>query len=426
MFNKLKGRYAEKKAKKERAVISYEDMPLDDYEPERTDLSPKIVKRIVFGVLGALLLALIVFVFANREKLAWDNISVWWSYEMMGTASKDFPVNIVGSEVTAGNITVNKSRIAYASDTSFVTLNSKGAEVNNAQLRYTKPVMKAADNHFLIFGLGEKNFQLESFDKSVYSGTAEGNIYAGDIAPNGRYCLAVEGNGFYSELYAFDSDNNRVYKYAFSEYYINSVAINLNGTGCIACGMSNNNGEIKTGIYMLDFSREEPVGKYEIAGDYIIDSRFISAGRAALVGSNASYVAMTDEDMVVKIEYGGKPLRNYCFSTECGTFSVALSKSGDGRRCDLITYNDNGNQVFGIDSEMGSESLSSCKERIATLDNNTIYVYDITGALVSACDVGTGSRRILLDSAEQVFVLSVNQIRKYDLISQSSPDSARE
>ena len=39
MFNKLKGRYAEKKAKKERAVISYEDMPLDDYEPERTDLS---------------------------------------------------------------------------------------------------------------------------------------------------------------------------------------------------------------------------------------------------------------------------------------------------------------------------------------------------------------------------------------------------
>ena len=297
MFNKLKGRYAEKKAKKERAVISYEDMPLDDYEPERTDLSPKIVKRIVFGVLGALLLALIVFVFANREKLTWDNISVWWSYEMMGTASKDFPVNIVGSEVTAGNITVNKSRIAYASDTSFVTLNSKGAEVNNAQLRYTKPVMKAADNHFLIFGLGEKNFQLESFDKSVYSGTAEGNIYAGDIAPNGRYCLAVEGNGFYSELYAFDSDNNRVYKYAFSEYYINSVAINLNGTGCIACGMSNNNGEIKTGIYMLDFSREEPVGKYEIAGDYIIDSRFISAGRAALVGSNASYVAMTDEDM---------------------------------------------------------------------------------------------------------------------------------
>ena len=39
MFKKFKGHYAERKSS-ERDVISYEDMPLDDYEQEKTDISP--------------------------------------------------------------------------------------------------------------------------------------------------------------------------------------------------------------------------------------------------------------------------------------------------------------------------------------------------------------------------------------------------
>ena len=425
MFKKLKGRFAENKSKNERTVISYEDVPLDDYEQEPARISPEVIKKILIGVLGALLLAVIVLAFAFRDKLTWNNISVWWNYEVMGAPSSGYPVNIVGSDVAQGNVAVTQNRVAYASDTSFVTLNSKGGEVNNTQLRYTKPVMKSAENRFLIFGLGEKNYQLATFDKNGYSGTAAGNIYAGDVAPNGKYCLAVEGNGFYSELYAYDADNNRVYKYSFSEYYINSVAINMSGTGCIASGISNNNGEIKTGVYMLDFSKEEPVGKYEIDGDYIIDSRFISGGRCALVGANASYVAMMDEDVVVKVEYEGKTLKNYSFNTSVETFSLALSKSGDGRQCDLITYNDNGVAVFTADSNAGSDSVSAYRNTVATMDNNTIYIYNKTGELRGTCFAGSGARRLILFSDDEAYVLSVTQIRKINLRdTESTADSA--
>ena len=135
MFKKIKGRYAERKVNHERTVISYEDVPLDDYEPEKTEISVKAVKKIVLGVLISLGMALVVFAFANRDKLTWDNITVWWNYEVLGTAGKGYPVNIIGSEVESGNIAVNQGRVAYASDTSFVTLNSTGREVNNSQLR---------------------------------------------------------------------------------------------------------------------------------------------------------------------------------------------------------------------------------------------------------------------------------------------------
>ena len=46
---KSKGhRFAETKAKKtDRDVISYEDVPLEDYELEKTEMSPAAVKKII-------------------------------------------------------------------------------------------------------------------------------------------------------------------------------------------------------------------------------------------------------------------------------------------------------------------------------------------------------------------------------------------
>ena len=425
MFNKLKGRYAERKTNKERTVISYEDMPLDDYEQEKTEISPKAVKKIILGVVIALVLGLIVFAFANRDKLTWDNLSVWWNYEVLGNAGNGYPVNIVGSDVEAGNFSVNQGRVAYASDTSFITLNTTGREVNNVQLRYTKPVMKSAENKFLTFGLGESGYQIQSFDKKIFTGTAEGGIYAGDIASNGKYCFVIDGNGFYSELFAFDSNNNRIFKYSFSEYYVHSVAINKNGTGCVAVGVSNNEGEIQTAVYVLDFSLDKPLAKYEIQGDFILDSSYISTSRVALAGGNASYVVKVDEGKLTTVEYGGKPMKNYCFNEAAGTFSLALSKSGDGRSCSLITYNDSGEKIAEANNDFGADSLSTYKGTIATLDGNTIYVYDSAGNLRHTAFAGTGAKRIILCSDTEAFVLSVNQVRKIDLTRSATSDSAK-
>lgn len=425
MFKKIKGRYAERKAANERTVISYEDMPLDDYEQEKTEISPLAVKKIIYGVATAVLLGLIVFAFVNREKLTWDNLSVWWNYEILGTAGNGYPVNIIGSEVEEGNFSINRGRVAYASDTSFVTLNSTGREVSNVQLRYSRPVMKSSENRYLTFGLGETGYQLQSFDSKLYTGTAEGGICAGDIAPNGKYCIVIEGNGFYSQLFAFDANNNRMFKYSFSEYYINSVAINRDGTGCVACGVSNNNGEIKTGVYVLRFNQEEPLSKYEIEGDFILDSKYISTSRAVLAGSNASYIVKTDSGELSNIDYGGKPLKNYCFNPETGTFSLALSNSGDGRSCQLITYNDGGESLFSVDSGYGAQSISSYRGVIATLDGNMIYLFDSSGKLTYSCYAGTGAKRVILNSESEAYVLSVNQVRRIDLSTQASPDSAQ-
>lgn len=423
MFKKFKGHYAERKTS-DRDVISYEDMPLDDYEQEKTDISPDSVKKILIGVCIALAAGLIVFAFANRDNLTWDNISNWWTYDVLGNAGNGYPVNLVGTEVNSGNFAVNQGHVAYASDTSFVTLNSTGSEVANVQLRYSKPVMKSSGNRFLTYGIGTTGYQIQDFDGMLYSGEAEGAIYTADITSNGVYGIITEGSGYLSVLYVFNSNNNRIYKYSFSEYYINSITLNSDGSGCVACGITSDNGAVKTGVYVLDFTKEEPVFQYSINGDTIVDSDYLNDNRVVLVGQSSSYIIKMGEENYVTVKYDSKTLANYCFNPDTNSFALALSKSGDGRSCVIEIYNDNGEKTSSIDTDYGAESISLYKGTVAILDGNTAYGFNSEGTQLYSCDTGTGSKRLILTSDNTAYVLSVNQVRFFDLSKPSTKDTA--
>lgn len=423
MFKKFKGHYAERKTS-DRDVISYEDMPLDDYEQEKTDISPDSVKKILIGVCIALAAGLIVFAFANRDNLTWDNISNWWTYDVLGNAGNGYPVNLIGAEVKSGNFAVNQGHVAYASDTSFVTLNSTGSEVANVQLRYSKPVMKSSGNRFLTYGIGTTGYQIQDFDGMLYSGEAEGAIYTADITSNGVYGIITEGSGYLSILYVFNSNNNRIYKYSFSEYYINSITLNSDGSGCVACGITSDNGAVKTGVYVLDFTKEEPVSQYSINGDTIVDSDYLNDNRVVLVGQSSSYIIKRGEENYVTVKYDSKTLANYCFNPDTNSFALALSKSGDGRSCVIEIYNDNGEKTSSIDTDYGAESISLYKGTVAILDGNTAYGFNSEGTQLYSCDTGTGSKRLILTSDNTAYVLSVNQVRFFDLSKPSTKDTA--
>ncbi len=423
MFKKFKGHYAERKTS-DRDVISYEDMPLDDYEQEKTDISPDSVKKILIGVCIALAAGLIVFAFANRDNLTWDNISNWWTYDVLGNAGNGYPVNLIGAEVKSGNFAINQGHVAYASDTSFVTLNSTGSEVANVQLRYSKPVMKSSGNRFLTYGIGTTGYQIQDFDGMLYSGEAEGAIYTADITSNGVYGIITEGSGYLSVLYVFNSNNNRIYKYSFSEYYINSITLNSDGSGCVACGITSDNGAVKTGVYVLDFTKEEPVSQYSINGDTIVDSDYLNDNRVVLVGQSSSYIIKRGEENYVTVKYDSKTLANYCFNPDTNSFVLALSKSGDGRSCVIEIYNDNGEKTSSIDTDYGAESISLYKGTVAILDGNTAYGFNSEGTQLYSCDTGTGSKRLILTSDNTAYVLSVNQVRFFDLSKPSTKDTA--
>lgn len=143
---------------------------------------------------------------------------------------------------------------------------------------------------FLTYDLGGKGYEVNSLDKQLFASNTDDDIYTADIASNGVYAIVTEGNGYLSTLLAFNKDNNRIFKYSFSEYYITSVTLNSNGTGCAATGITTENGKVISAVYMLDFSKQEPEQVIKIDGDVIIASKYLTDNRVALVGNTASYV----------------------------------------------------------------------------------------------------------------------------------------
>ena len=415
MNNLKKGRYDQDKAKKNnRDVISYEDMPLDDYEQEKTEISPEAVRKIIIGICIALATGLIVFAFANRDNLTAENLSSWWTYEVLGNAGNGYPVNIVGSEVASGNFYANQNSVAYVSDTSFVTLNSTGNEVLNSQIKSSKSVLKANSNKFLTFGLGETSYQLHGFEKDIFSGKTDNAIYTGDIAPNGTYCIVTEGSGYLSTLFVFDENNNRIFKYSFSEYYINTVSLNGDGTRCVVSGITSVDGAVSSGVYVLDFKDEKPLSLYKIDNDSIIEAKYINSNTCVLIGQTSSYLFKIGDENYITQSYEDKTLVNYNFNTDTDTYTVALSRSGDGKSCVINQYKSDGKAVCSVNTEYSAVALSTYKGRLSILDGNTAYVYNTDGELIYSASAGTGAKKIILASDSTAYVLGVNQIRFID------------
>ena len=52
---------------------------------------------------------------------------------------------------------------------------------------------------------------------------------------------------------------------------------------------------------------------------------------------------------------------------------------------------------------------------MAVLDGNTVYTFNGDGNITNTCDAGTGARALILTSDSHAYVLSINQVRFFDL-----------
>ena len=111
----------------------------------------------------------------------------------------------------------------------------------------------------------------------------------------------------------------------FSEYYITSVAINKDGSGCVATGVSSDKGSAVTGVYVLDFSQESLFQPTKFRVTACLIAKYLTSDTAVLVGSQASYIVKKGEKNYKTVSYEDKTLSNYCFNTDTSTYTMALS-----------------------------------------------------------------------------------------------------
>ncbi len=403
---KKAGHYREKESKRtkkdDRKVMSFEELPLEEYEKqEKTPV--KITKKKVL-VAGIILVALVlsVLLYFGRGTCATCFTSTG--------AKNNFTVNIIGSYADAGNFQKLPNGICYASDTDFVSLDGRGNTLYTTQHGFAHPVMKVKDDRVLTYDLGSNSYAFYCEKNGYTEAESEYKIYLADITSDGSYAFVTEAKGYNAKFSAYSADNKIKYGYSFAEYYITSMALNSDATGAVVCGVSTNNGAQESVIYVLDFTKEEPVAKH-VVSDFVFDCDYLSGSSVCAVGSSATYVCNSSKfSKIQKVSYNGMLLTTYDINSDIGVAAVSLSRSGDGRNCNIEYINTSGKTEKIIETEHAVTSIDTYKDRFILSDSSNLYLYRSNGKFIESYTATDNCNQVRMRSASSVYVLGLDSV----------------
>lgn len=409
LFGKKPNHYRnDKKKKDDRQVMSFEQLPLEEYEKQESSGIRLDKKKLIIAAGILVLLVLCVVLYFTRGNIAScvDNIG----------RGRSFTSVVSGSSVDAGNFRTFSQGLCYASDTGFVCLDSQGQELFSTQHGYARPVMKTTDTAVLVYDLGSTGFMIADDSHIIHSSDAEYNIYLADLASDMSYALVTEESGYNARLSAFTAEHKIRYSYSFSEYYITSMALSPDGSGAVVCGISADKGSSVSIIYVVDFSKEEPVAKHQITGDMLFDCNYLSRNSVCAIGSDASYVVNGSKfSSLQKKSYSQMTLTAYDINTDVGVLALSLSRSGDGRNCSVEYVNASGKTEKTIETDKALISVSTYKDRLAVCDTQGVHLYRYNGDLISSQEVNSDCKQIRLASTNFVYILGLSDINGISL-----------
>ncbi|MCR5652273.1 MAG: DUF5711 family protein [Ruminococcus sp.] len=403
----------ERRKKSKREVLSYEDMPLEEYKQQNVEISKTAVKRILIVAGILVVLGLIVFAIANRENLTPEKISNWFRYEVLGSHDTGYPVKVVGTTVNEGNFYCDKGPV-YVSDTAFESLSSTGNELCYTRHSFSKPMLNCDGDNVIIYNLGGNGYAVGTKKGlgNLKSTKEDKYIITADINSQGDYCIVTQADGYLSKIFVYNKDNEQVYAYSFAQYYINAVALNSQGTGCVACGFSGDSGSLSGIAYVLDFTKEEPAGTFSIDENMVYRVEYLSSKKVCMVCSNSSFMLDIGSGDLKQVDYGNMELTAFDIDTDTDFLVLSLSRSGDGRLCS-VEYIDSSGKVLKVnDTKRSIESMSLYKNQIAILDSGTCYFYDNEGKKLGKAEAGNGAIAVRLDDIDTAYVLGINDIKK--------------
>ncbi len=399
----------------DREVLSYEELPIDNYE--RKVSSQQFANKKKIGTVAVIVLVLCVFVFAvsSRNIMDLESCANWIQYDLFGRGNNSgYPVLINGSEVSAGNFMMMSSKLAYASNSNIVALDSSGNQIFSRQHSFSTPVMEGNGTRSLTYDLGGKGYRIDSLDSVVYESNEDLPIITADIGSNGSYAVVTQHDEYLSYMRVYNSSNEEVYTYAFSEYYINTISVSDDGTKILASGLSAKNGNPVSAVYYLSITEETPLEFFEIDNTVVYSVEYLSSDKVAFVGNNACGVIDLDKKEIVKNSYNEMKITAFDIDKSLQSVTVSLSRNGDGRLCSVYIYSSTGQIETTFDTECRITSLDAYSNKIAVIDNGRGRLFDKSGSELYNTDAGADAAALVMDNQREAYVLGISEIRYID------------
>ena len=311
--------------------------------------------------------------------------------------------------MSSGNFDLISGVPVYCSDTSIAVLNNNAGILQEVQHSYASPMLSANNSHAIVYNLNATGYTVFKKDSIVRTGSVKKKILSADISSNGIYAILTRSDDYLSRLTVYRTDGLEKYSYSFADYYMNRVSVNKDGSRAVLTGVSARNGGLISVIYVLDFTQDNYMQKYEVEDTFFYDIKYLDNGNAFAAGDESAVFINVNEGSIKPINYNSRTLTSYMIRRDQGAV-LSLSLNPDGRSCDIISYNTDGNRDCEISTGKRIISLDIRGNDRAVLTPDSILVFDREGSLKGKADTDTDSRKIVYCDYNSFYVLGKSRI----------------
>lgn len=408
----MKFKHNWKKGKK-REMLSYEDKPIEEYERDENKEKKSLFSN---NKIRNVVIILAVLVIAVGLHSVWKNISPASLQDSISSAQakgNGFPVKIEGKSVDESDTGILSGNFAYISDTQFQILNNNGGLVSNKRVKFASPAMTSCNKYALIYDREGSGYRIESSSGTIYEGEADDDIFDAEILDNGCYAILSKKSGYSTKLTVYNSDNTQKYAYYFSQCYATDVSLDKDVKHAVVCGLDASEGSMVSRIYILDFTKEEPIEKIEFKDSTIYSVDFLNNGNISAIGNKSAMIITSDYKNKYDFTYNGYNLASINVVDD-GVF-ISLSPFTDGKSCEIWHITQNGFTTV-TKTELSTTSMDVMGKTVALLSNNTITLFDTsTQTSLKSYDAGIDAKSIRYTNSNTIYVVGTTEIRAVSL-----------
>ena len=355
-------------------------------------------------------------VWSNRVNFSPDNIYAYISDNVISfSVSPKFPVQIQGEKIQTENLQVNNSYIFALSDSSFEIFSKKGKKLLSEKHNFSNPNLQISNSKHIIFDRGGKTFKVTGNRKTFYSGITDQKIMAATISDIGSYAIAVQSLRYLSEIQVFGKRNTLKFSIPISEYYITNLAMDTTGSTLAASGISSDNGDIISNIYIIDTASGIIKSQFLIPDNLITDIKFFSNGNFVAIGDKYATFINPKTKSVVKQFYENNILKFYDFN-KSGEICFCLSQSiNEASKNILMKFDTSGKEIQTIKADYDFDDIIMKGNKIIGLTKDKIISYNMWGNFEGYINLGNCYRKILPASRGYIYAINPSKISKIKL-----------
>jgi len=252
-------------------------------------------------------------------------------------------------------------------------LDSSGLETQLSAEHLSSPAADSSGDAALVYDLGGRFLCVSDKRGMVWSGEAEGSIYAASINDAGWITVCAEETGYKGAVTVYNASGRAVYRWHSGSGYV--IGADLSSSCKTLAVLSLGSDGSRISFFRL--SSEEELSRYVLPDEVILEVAFLSPDTVAAVTQSSVITVSSDGSEKNRTDLPAPHLTHCTFDGE-GFTTLACTDYAVGTHGGIVTVDDHGKLLGQLAVDRQILSLSAAGRYVAVRYADGITVYTPT------------------------------------------------